>query len=77
MVIMTLEKVPKSLRGELSRWMVEIQTGVFVGKLSALVRDLLWEKCVKKALEDVAVKYGKLTMSKVFQSGFQEMPNEL
>ena len=42
---MTLEKVPASLRGELSRWMIEVSTGVFVGKLSALVRDLLWEKC--------------------------------
>ena len=41
---MTLEKVPTSLRGELSRWMIEVSTGVFVGKLSALVRDLLWEK---------------------------------
>lgn len=45
MVVMTLEKVPRSLRGELSRWMVEISTGVFVGKMSALVRDLLWKKC--------------------------------
>lgn len=42
---MTLENVPTSLRGELSRWMIEVSTGVFVGKLSALVRDLLWEKC--------------------------------
>jgi len=48
MVVMVLEKVPRGLRGELSRWMVEVQTGVFVGKVSALVRDLLWEKCTKK-----------------------------
>ena len=48
MVMMVLEKVPKSLRGELSRWMQEVQTGVFVGSVSALVRDLLWEKCVAK-----------------------------
>lgn len=45
MVVMTLEKVPDSLRGELTRWMLEVSTGVFVGSLSALVRDLLWEKC--------------------------------
>ena len=45
--MMTLEKVPTSLRGELSRWMIEISTGVYVGKLSALVRDLLWEKVTK------------------------------
>ena len=45
---MILEKVPKSLRGELSRWMIEPKTGVFVGKVSAMVRDKLWEKCMKK-----------------------------
>jgi len=48
MVVIVLEKVPKRLRGELSRWMVEVSTGVFVGSMSALVRDLLWEKCKEK-----------------------------
>lgn len=47
MVLMVLEKVPLSLRGELSRWMIEVQTGVYAGSLSALVRDLLWEKCIR------------------------------
>jgi CRISPR-associated protein Cas2 len=44
MVIIMLEKVPASLRGELTRWMIEPKTGVFVGKLSAMVRDRLWER---------------------------------
>jgi CRISPR-associated protein Cas2 len=44
MVILILEKVPAKLRGELSRWMIEPRTGVFVGIMSALVRDKLWEK---------------------------------
>jgi len=48
MVIMVLESVPTSLRGELTRWMAEVQTGVFVGAIGALVRDLLWEKCRAK-----------------------------
>jgi CRISPR-associated protein Cas2 len=48
MVVIVLEKVPKTLRGELSRWMLEVSTGVFVGSVSATVRDLLWEKCVAK-----------------------------
>lgn len=46
---MVLEKVPPSLRGELTRWMTEVQTGVFLGKLSGLVRDLLWKKCVDRS----------------------------
>jgi len=49
MMVMILETVPTSLRGELTRWLVEPYPGVFVGKVSALVRDLLWEKCCQKA----------------------------
>ncbi|WP_198665523.1 type I-E CRISPR-associated endoribonuclease Cas2e [Thermus sediminis] len=49
MVVMVLEKVPKSLRGDLTRFLVEVDTGVFVGRVSAMVRDLLWEKAVEKA----------------------------
>lgn len=45
MIVMILEKVPASVRGELSRWLVEPHTGVFVGHVSAMVRDKLWEKC--------------------------------
>ena len=49
MVVLILERVPVTLRGELSRWMIEPRAGVFVGKLSAVVRDLLWEKASKGA----------------------------
>ena len=48
MTIIVLEKVPVGLRGELTRWMLEIASGVFVGTVSALVRDLLWEKVIEK-----------------------------
>lgn len=37
-----------SLRGELSRWLIEPKTGVFVGHLSARVRDELWLIALKK-----------------------------
>lgn len=43
MNVIILERVPVSLRGELTRWMLEVHTGVFVGRLSAMVRDTLWE----------------------------------
>jgi CRISPR-associated protein Cas2 len=48
MLVMVLEKVPASLRGELTRWLLEPKTGIFVGHVSALVRDRLWEKCIKQ-----------------------------
>lgn len=48
MVVIVLETVPVSLRGELSRWLIEPHPGLFVGHVSAMVRDLLWDKCRKK-----------------------------
>ena len=47
MVVMILERVPQGLRGELSRWFIEPKAGVFVGRVSAMVRDKLWEKACK------------------------------
>ena len=49
MVVMVLEAVPPSLRGELSRWLTPVCIGVYVGKVSTLVRDKLWERAVAKA----------------------------
>ena len=49
MVVLFVENVKPALRGELTRWMIQPQTGVFVGRLPARVRDLLWEKVKKKA----------------------------
>jgi CRISPR-associated protein Cas2 len=45
MIVMVLESVPSSLRGELTRWLIEPHTGVFVGHVNAMVRDRLWKKC--------------------------------
>ena len=55
MVILILERVPPGLRGELSRWMIEPRAGVFVGVMSALVRDKLWTKATKSARGGSAV----------------------
>ncbi len=43
MMLLLLERVPRGLRGELSRWMIEPRANVFVGNVSAMVRDKLWE----------------------------------
>ncbi|MBV9470706.1 MAG: type I-E CRISPR-associated endoribonuclease Cas2 [Abitibacteriaceae bacterium] len=49
MVILIMERVPATLRGELSRWMLEPKAGVFIGKISAMVRDKLWDIAQEKA----------------------------
>ena len=47
MIVITLSKVPMSLRGDLTKWCKEVQTGVYVGNFSARIRDLLWERITK------------------------------
>ena len=49
MIVLMLERVPVSLRGQLSRWMIEPKANVFVGKMSAMVRDKLWETACEKS----------------------------
>ncbi len=49
MLVMILESVPTVLRGELSRWITPIGQGVYVGRVSALIRDELWALAVSKA----------------------------
>jgi len=49
MIVMIVERATPSLRGELTRWLIQPKTGVFVGNLPARVRDLLWQR-VEKAL---------------------------
>jgi CRISPR-associated protein Cas2 len=56
MIVITLTDCPLSLRGDLTKWLVEINTGVFVGKVSARVRDNLWSRVVQN------VKNGRATL---------------
>ncbi len=56
MVVMILERVPESLRGELARWLIEPHPGVFVGDVSAMVRDRLWEKCCRRLAGGAALQ---------------------
>jgi len=48
MMVIILKKAPAALRGELTRWLLEPHPGVFVGHVSAMVRELLWKKCCEK-----------------------------
>lgn len=44
MVVIVLTACPVGLRGHLTRWLLEVSAGVFVGKVSARVRDELWQQ---------------------------------
>lgn len=49
LVVISTSAVPVGLRGELTRWLLEISPGTFVGNISARVRDELWTMCTEQA----------------------------
>lgn len=42
MVVLVLTACPAGLRGHLTRWLLEVSPGIFVGHVPTRVRDLLW-----------------------------------
>ena len=47
---------PPRLRGDLSKWLCEINTGVYVGQVSSRVREAIWDRVCKN------LKNGRATM---------------
>lgn len=72
MTILILENVSPGFRGEVTQWLLEVKAGVFVGNISATVRERLWNK-VKK---NVNAGAGLLIYSAQTEQGFMmEMCN--
>ncbi|MDE6005731.1 MAG: type I-E CRISPR-associated endoribonuclease Cas2e [Oscillospiraceae bacterium] len=57
MVVITLSNCPPKLRGDLTKWLIEIDTGVFVGNLNARVRDAVWNRICEN------IKNGRASMA--------------
>lgn len=55
MTVIAMDAAPESVRGELTRWFLELKPGVFIGKVNARIRDLLWERICQTAAADGAV----------------------
>lgn len=43
MTVLILENVSPGFRGEVTQWLLEIKAGVYVGNISAAVRQRLWK----------------------------------
>lgn len=52
MMMLVLENVREGFRGEISKWLLEPHAGVFVGNVSATVRDSIWGKAEAETREN-------------------------
>lgn len=57
MVVITLSNCPPKLRGDLTKWLIEIDTNVFVGNLNARIRDAVWNRICEN------IKNGRASMA--------------
>lgn len=55
MMTLVLTAVPVGLRGDLTKWLLEISPGVFVGHVSRRVREHLWSRVVSESREGRAI----------------------
>lgn len=55
MVVIVLTACPVGLRGHLTRWLLEISAGVFVGHVNSRVRERLWGTVVELAKDGQAL----------------------
>lgn len=55
MVVVILTACPAGLRGHLTRWLLEISAGVFVGKINPRVRDELWDRVLDMVKDGRAI----------------------
>ena len=56
MIVLCVMNCPPGLRGDLSKWLNEVNTGVYVGRLNARVREELWNRVCSN------IKSGQATM---------------
>lgn len=44
MLVIVVENAPPRLRGRLAVWLLEIRAGVYVGKVSRRIREMIWKQ---------------------------------
>lgn len=43
MIVVVTESVPPRLRGRLAVWLLEVRAGVYIGHVSARIREMIWQ----------------------------------
>lgn len=57
LTVITIKNSPNSLRGDLTKWMQEIASGVYVGNFNSKIREELWKRVCQN------IKNGEATLS--------------
>ena len=69
MLVTVVENAPPRLRGRLAIWLLEVRAGIYVGKVSRRVREMIWEQIETGIADGNAV----MAWSTNTESGFDFM----
>lgn len=69
MLVIVVENAPNRLRGRLALWLLEVRAGVYVGKVSRRIREMIWKNIVAGIEDGNAV----LAWSTNTESGYDFM----
>lgn len=74
MTVFVMDRVEPSIRGELTRWFLELKPGVFVGSVNTRIRELLWERICRGKVESGAVMVYNASNEQGFAMEFSGHP---
>ncbi|MFQ5597409.1 MAG: type I-E CRISPR-associated endoribonuclease Cas2e [Nitrospiria bacterium] len=66
MLVIVVENVPPRLRGRLAVWLLEVRAGVYIGKVSRRVREMIW----KQVEESIGLGNAVMVWSTNTESGY-------
>lgn len=66
MMVIVVENVPPRLRGRLAVWLLEVRAGVYVGRYSVKVREMIWAQVMEGLGEGNAVMVWKASTENGF-----------
>lgn len=55
MIVVSVNNCPAALKGDLTKWLLEINPGVYVGQVSARVRENLWDRICRLIKDGKAI----------------------
>ncbi len=57
MIVIVLENATEKIRGMISRWIIEVKPGVFVGTINTMVREKLWNMIEEEGFKGALMIY--------------------
>ena len=74
MTVLILDNAETGFRGEITQWLLEVKAGVYIGNISAAIRDRLWKKVQENMLTGSALLIYSAPTEQGFEMKMHNLP---